>query len=57
MSIYTPDRKETSGNSHVMSCWISIKGIRNVHKSCHESTELVSLDERMYVLQLFFIMT
>lgn len=53
MGIYTPDRKEASGISLVMSCWISIKGIRNVHKSCRESTELVSsLDKRMYVLQL-----
>lgn len=53
MSIYILDREEVSGISHVMSCWISIKGIRNVHKSCHESTELVSsLDKRMYVLQL-----
>lgn len=36
-----------------MSYQVSIKGIRNVHKSCHESAELViSLDKRMYVLQL-----
>lgn len=49
MSIGIPDRKEANGISCVMSCWISIKDIRNVHKSCHESTEVASsLDKRMF---------